>query len=59
MTNLEHTSHNLEPSEPRPITPPMWSGVLDVQKGTLTITRDDENGKLTYEDIKQLGFVRK
>lgn len=56
MTNMEHMIDELQPTSVRPIKPPMWSGTVDIQKMTLTITRDDENGKLTYEDIKRLGF---
>ena len=41
-----------QPTPPRPIPPPMWSAVLDVKKGVLTITRDDEHGTMPYEEAK-------
>lgn len=43
---------NKNPSQPIAIKPPMYCGVFNVQTGTLTVWRDDENGKLTYEQAK-------
>ena len=40
------------PSKPISITSPRYDGVLDVKTGILTITRNDKDGKLLYEQVK-------
>ena len=50
---MKHLKHDPQPTVIRHINPLKWSGTVDIQKMTLTITRDDENGKLTYEEIKR------
>ena len=44
----------MKPSEPFPITSPRYDAVLDVNTGILTITRNDKNGKLSYEQAREM-----
>ena len=43
-----------EPSKPRSIQPPRYDGVLDVQKGILSVERNDKDGKLSYEQLAEI-----
>ena len=43
-----------EPSKPRTIQPPRYDGVLDVQKGILSVERNDKDGKLSYEQLAEI-----
>ena len=38
------------------IQEPMYRGKVNLSSSTVTITRDDENGKLTLDDCRRLGF---
>lgn len=49
-------SEGPKPTSIRPIQP-MWRGEYNATTGILTITRDDGNGRLSYDDIKKLGFA--
>lgn len=43
-----------EPSYIRPITDDRrWRAVINEEKGTLEFYRDDENGKWSYEEVKE------
>lgn len=44
-------SYSPKPSDVRPLR---YSGVYDVKSGMITFFPDD-NGKLTYEDVKRMG----
>ena len=50
-------SEEPKPTSIRPIRP-MWQGEYNVTKGILTIICDDENGKLSYDNIKKLGYFK-
>ena len=41
-----------QPSEPRPIKSPMYRGSIDYKTGLVTVYRDDENGTLSYDEVK-------
>ena len=43
-----------EPLKPRSIQPPRYDGVLDVQKGILSVERNDKDGKLSYEQLAEI-----
>ena len=48
---MEHMKNEPQPTAPRPITPAKWRGEVDFKTHDLKITRDDENGRLYYEDV--------
>lgn len=52
-TTLDELAHSEpQPSEPRPIKPPMYRATVDLKTQTLTVTRDDENGNMSYDEVK-------
>lgn len=51
------TNEGPKPISIRPMRP-MWQGEYNATIGILTIIRDDENGKLSYDDIKRLGYFK-
>lgn len=43
--------HIPQPDDIRPIEPPKYRGVLNIEKGVLTIYRDDKNGTVDLADL--------
>ena len=53
IIEADKEAYTPKPTSVRPIKPPMYRSELNVQTGTLTFIRDDENGKFTEDDIKR------
>lgn len=47
-----------QPTEPRQIQPPRYDAVVDPIKMTVTIIRNDKDGKLSYEKVKEFMPVK-